>query len=250
MVWALLFGCLSGDPSVVRAAGTGDPTDDSGPADDGAPTDDSASTGTSGGCPSEMARVGAVCVDRWEAAIEGWSPYEVPSGGVAVSAAGRVPQGYISAEVAEAACAAAGKRLCTSEEWLLACSGGERTYPYGNDYDPAACNTEYAGAHPVCDYFGTCDGVWDTAHMNDPGINQQPGTESAAGAFAACRTPEGVFDLHGNLHEWVADTDGSFRGGFYADAALNGTGCAYVTTAHDRVYHDYSTGFRCCAAPG
>ena len=84
----------------------------------------------------------------------------------------------------------------------------------------------------------------------DPGINQQPGTEAAAGAFTGCATPEGVHDLHGNLHEWVADADGTFRGGFYADASLNGAGCAYVTTAHDRAYHDYSTGFRCCAEPG
>ena len=30
------------------------------------------------------------------------------------------------------------------------------------------------GGHPVVDYFGTADGVWDGVHMNDPGINQQP----------------------------------------------------------------------------
>jgi hypothetical protein len=47
----------------------------------------------------------------------------------------------------------------------------------------------------------------------------------------------------------VADGDGTFRGGFYADAALNGPGCTYRTTAHASSYHDYSTGFRCCADP-
>ena len=56
-----------------------------------------------------------------------------------------------------------------------------------------------------------------------------------------------MFDLHGNLHEWVDDPDGTFRGGFYADASINGDGCLYVTTRHDFSYHDYSTGFRCCA---
>ena len=35
--------------------------------------------------------------------------------------------------------------------------------------------------------------------------------------------------------------------GFYADAKLNGPGCTYATTAHEFTYHDYSTGFRCCA---
>jgi hypothetical protein len=36
-------------------------------------------------------------------------------------------------------------------------------------------------------------------------------------------------------------------GGFFMDTHLNGEGCDYRTTAHDFSYHDYSTGFRCCA---
>ena len=99
----------------------------------------------------------------------------------------------------------------------------------------------------MVDYFGTADGVWDEVHMNDPGINQQPGTVAPTGAFSRCVSASGVFDLHGNLHEWVSDADGTFRGGFYADAVINGPGCTYVTTAHGRTYHDYSTGFRCCS---
>ena len=55
-----------------------------------------------------------------------------------------------------------------------------------------------------------------------------------------------LFDLHGNLHEWVVDADGTFRGGFYVDVLINGPGCTYATTAHTSTYHDYSTGFRCC----
>jgi len=58
---------------------------------------------------------------------------------------------------------------------------------------------------------------------------------------------DGVFDLAGNLDEWTADPSGTFRGGDYVDDTLNGNGCAYTTTAHDASYHDYSTGFRCCA---
>ncbi|QXD15378.1 hypothetical protein GQ464_000010 [Rhodocaloribacter litoris] len=30
-------------------------------------------------------------------------------------------------------------------------------------------------------------------------------------------------------------------------ALCHGEGCLYRTTAHGRTYHDYSTGFRCCA---
>ncbi len=210
------------------------------------------------GCPPEMARIAAGCIDRWEAALEElapdgvWepaSPFQTIAGRTvrAVAAAGLVPQGYVGGDEAEDACLAAGKRLCTSEEWLAACRGPElRTFPYGANHVDGACNDVYAGGHPVVDLFGTSEGVWDAEHMNDPRINQQAGTVAASGRFAECVTPEGVFDLHGNLHEWVADVAGTFRGGFFADAALNGAGCLYATTAHDRTYHDYSTGLRCC----
>ena len=51
----------------------------------------------------------------------------------------------------------------------------------------------------------------------------------------------------GNLHEWVDDPDGTFQGGYYLDTHQHGDGCNYRTPAHDIYYHDYSTGFRCCA---
>jgi hypothetical protein len=209
-------------------------------------------------CPPQMALVSdQFCIDLYEGALEEqgpngqWSPaspYLVVGARVvrAVPAAGIVPQGYISGTEAAAACAAAGKRLCTPDEWLSACRGPQSfTYPYGNDHVAGACNDAYAGS-PVVNFFGTSMGVFDAVHMNDPGINQQAGTVAPGGQFASCRSSWGVFDLHGNLHEWVADPAGTFRGGFYADAVLNGPGCLYTTTAHDTAYHDYSTGFRCC----
>ena len=226
---ALLVACAPDDEPTKRRAGT-ETAADTGEEEDGP-------------CPTEMVLAGGVCIDRWEAFLLGQSPYEVPATGTANAASGEVPQGYISGVVAGEACAAAGKRLCTLDEWIGACAG---TWPYGDVYVPDACNDTYAGGHPVVDYFGTSDGVWDTEHMNDPGINQQPGTLDPSGANPDCVTPEGVYDLHGNLHEWIADPDGTFKGGFYADGEINGAGCTYTTSAHDFAYHDYSTGFRCC----
>jgi formylglycine-generating enzyme required for sulfatase activity len=51
----------------------------------------------------------------------------------------------------------------------------------------------------------------------------------------------------GNLHEWVDEPQATFRGGYYLDTRINGDGCEYRTVAHGADYHDYSTGFRCCA---
>jgi hypothetical protein len=214
--------------------------------------------GVSMACPDGMALVPALpaCIDRWEAALleelpDGglapFSPYENP-GSLTVKAEtspGRQPQGYISGTQSAAACARAGKRLCTLAEWLAACQGAEkRTYPYGTTYVAKACN-EGRTPHPVIEFYGTDVGVWDSLHMNDAGINQQADTVANSGAYTQCVTPEGVADLVGNLHEWVAD--GSFKGGYYVDAKINGDGCLYRTTAHAMSYHDYSTGFRCCA---
>jgi len=196
-------------------------------------------------CPTGMAHVDDFCIDKWEAHLEDWSAFEVPERGVAATAEGVVPQAYISGDVAASACTAAGKRLCTSDEWLRACQGPTgTTYPYGNVYDSAACN-EGRAVHPMEELFGE-DVNWMPEQMNDPLLNQLANSLDPTGANSACVSADSVYDLHGNLHEWVADTDGVFRGGFYVDAVINGAGCSYRTTAHGRSYHDYSTGFRCC----
>ena len=82
--------------------------------------------------------------------------------------------------------------------------------------------------------------------MNDPLINQLPGTVALTGAFGGCTNEYGVYDMVGNLHEWTHDSSGTFRGGYYMDTHLNGDGFLYYTRAHDVSYHVYSTWFRCC----
>jgi formylglycine-generating enzyme required for sulfatase activity len=83
--------------------------------------------------------------------------------------------------------------------------------------------------------------------MNDPQLNQLPGTLAKTGEYGSCVNGYGIHDMVGNLHEWVDDPDGTFLGGYYQDTHLNGDGCQYRTMAHAAWYHDYSTGFRCCA---
>lgn len=223
-----------------------------------------ASTGVR--CPEGMALIGdRVCVDRWEASIvrteagkeATWSPFRaldgLDGGFRATTKSGVTPQGYISGHQAERACRAAGKRLCTASEWELGCRGPKSTqFPYGNDRRAKVCNDDVRARHPVIEatnqagIFG--DKVWLDG-MNLPAINQLPDTLLPTGSREDCVTAEGLYDMVGNLHEWVAEADGTFRGGYYMDTTQNGDGCSYQTTAHDFDYHDYSTGFRCCADP-
>lgn len=93
--------------------------------------------------------------------------------------------------------------------------------------------------------------VW--TKLNDPALGQVEGALATTGSHPGCVNDFGVFDMVGNLHEWVA-TDpnavhGTFAGGYYLDTSINGDGCNYRTVAHAHEYHDYSTGFRCCAPP-
>ena len=171
----------------------------------------------------------------------------------AVTRAGVTPQGYISKNEAESACKAAKKRLCSGDEWEKACRGKKpTTFPYGDERKSGYCNDSgrapLAALHPELG----AEGVYASgAAMNDPRINEAPNTVAPTGSFAKCKNGFGVFDMVGNLHEWIADvhggTRGTFRGGYYQDTHLNGDGCSYRTVAHDVSYHDYSTGFRCCA---
>jgi sulfatase modifying factor 1 len=221
-------------------------------------------------CPEGMALVAErVCIDRWEAHLVSLeapagarkrlvdrTPYEAVDGAFgfrAASGPGTVPQGYISGRQAEAACRAAGKRLCTATEWERGCRGPKNLqFPYGNERTAKVCNDDVRERHPVLEASRLAgvrsDRVWMEG-MNLPAINQLEGGLEKTGAREGCVTSEGLFDMVGNLHEWVADADGTFRGGYYMDTSRNGDGCSYQTTAHDFDYHDYSTGFRCCADP-
>ena len=71
-------------------------------------------------------------------------------------------------------------------------------------------------------------------------------TVQRTAARSSCTNDYGVYDMVGNLHEWVDDPEGTFQGGYYMDTKINGEGCNYRTTAHGFSYRDYSTGFRCC----
>ena len=269
IVPALFFTVGCGTPS-SRADASATPGADLANGHSSTPSDGGAAASDLAGAPCAplMALVavgdGGVCVDRYEAATvelaDGGAAtphaYDHPVDGLtvaAVVAAGIKPQGYISEVQAKAACALAQKRLCTLTEWLAACEGPDgNTYPYGNTYEAGACN-EGRATNPVNDCFGAGSNVFTYDNMNSPCCEDQPMTVAAGGAFDKCVSYWGIYDMHGNLHEWISSATGAgngiFKGGFFVDAKINGAGCHYETTAHAQSYHDYSTGFRCCADP-
>jgi formylglycine-generating enzyme required for sulfatase activity len=67
------------------------------------------------------------------------------------------------------------------------------------------------------------------------------------GATATCASEFGggkLYDMVGNLDEWVESDPPEFVGGFYA--RMSTQGCEARVGSHAAIYYDYSTGTRCC----
>jgi sulfatase modifying factor 1 len=215
-------------------------------------------------CPSEMSNIDdRFCIDRWEDSLvevrpDGhevpWAPFGALEEGHplrAVSVPNVYPQAYISGAQAARACAASGKRLCAPVEWRKACMGPDQTtFGYGNERVAGRCND--SGYSPMLRLFPQVAISWTRVgmtEMNDARLNQLDSTLAPTGSHDTCTNGYGVYDMVGNLHEWTSDPNGTFQGGYYLDTHRNGDGCTYRTVAHEFTYHDYSTGFRCCAEP-
>jgi formylglycine-generating enzyme required for sulfatase activity len=136
--------------------------------------------------------------------------YEYPGGNT-------IPRTNVSFADATRICSARGERLCSEGEWERACRGkGGASYPYGQAFDGARCNTKGAGA-----------------------------ALSPAGTFQSCKSAVGAYDMSGNVAEWVAS--GAQKGGSTHDGAKESRCSAVIRGAP--VSGGPLVGFRCCADP-
>jgi formylglycine-generating enzyme required for sulfatase activity len=159
---------------------------------------------------------------------------------------GVLPTGYLNGYAARNACASVGKRLCKHEEFVTACRGeSDQDFPYGKHYRHQSCNV-FREAHPAHSLHGNPS----IGHL-DPRLNlvSEAGHPllRRTGATASCASRWGddaIYDMVGNLDEWIDAPKGAFAGGFYSRSTREG--CAAVITVHPKPYFDYSLGVRCC----
>jgi formylglycine-generating enzyme required for sulfatase activity len=157
-----------------------------------------------------------------------------------------VPSGYMSGIMARRVCENAGKRLCAPAEWTTACKGQNATkFPYGDTYQDGVCNV-FRESHPAVVLYGNAS----KNHL-DPRLNLAEGESGPllrkTGATERCRSDWGadaIYDMVGNLDEWVDDDQGAFQGGFYSRGTREG--CDARIAVHPPAYLDYSLGVRCC----
>ncbi len=143
---------------------------------------------------------------------------------------------------AAAACKGEGKRLCTDSEWTLACEGQERSpYPYGTKRDSNACNIDKP--HPDVNEKALANPATRDAEV------ARLWQGEASGSRAQCVSSYGVFDMTGNVDEWVVNETGQgfrsgLKGGYWGPVRDR---CRPMTTAHGEDFSFYQIGFRCCA---
>jgi len=171
---------------------------------------------------------GTFYIDRFEASVD--------KSGRAVSLPGVLPTNASWFE-AEAACKKAGKRMCLEEEWISACAGkpaiDNNNNKWFNDDDIEGTRYPYGAFYEN----GTCHDAQKTL----------TGSSVKAGSMHGCRTPTGVYDLTGNLNEWIGATKdkASMTGGHFGSG--EGAACNRRGSMFGPGNRNNTTGFRCCA---
>lgn len=160
--------------------------------------------------------------------------------GAASSAKHSIPALNVSWFQAKEACEKAGKRLCREEEWVSACQGARAVDD--NQNREFADDMIEGTAYPYGDYHddGRC---WDGRDKGD----FRP---VYTGEMPACATATGVYDLTGNVEEWVGDTPAraALIGGAW-DTSDDHARCYRRNDSFGAGYASPRTGFRCCSGP-
>jgi len=191
-------------------------------------------------CPKGMVAFSNFCMDQYEAPnIFGARPFVAQT-----------------ATDGHEWCTEKGKRLCREDEWLFACEGKlGRKYPYGNKWRQNICNDTQKWIPPNwgdIQQYPLPRGVREVNKLNQ---------SRPAGSYKECHTPEGVFDLGGNVSEWVIKTEyhttdwdevmmGCYWSGCYGkNRGIERSICRGTNAGHPGTrgfFRTYEAGFRCC----
>ncbi len=158
---------------------------------------------------------------------------------------GEKPKVFVTWYDARDACEATGKRLCARAEWTLACEGPKRApYPYGWTRLPSPCNV----GRPMIDV--------DEQRLIDVATRatelERLWQADPIGSHPDCVSPNGVFDMVGNVDEWTDNSEenprqpASLNGGYWGPVRNT---CRLTTKTHGPEFQFYQIGFRCCADP-
>lgn len=210
-------------------------------------------------CPSDMVQINNYCIDRYEASRPDATADDIGDDeSQATSRMGVLPWNVNPMNSThlgefEDACEAAGKRLCTADEWFESCNGADNsTYVWGNSFDAETCNC----VDTYCDDYCAANGISLENCNTAANCGYACGASSRVscfhvaptGSFNDCTNDYGAYDINGNVWEIVpVATNIDSRGYMVRGGAYN---CA---NAPERLECDFNAGwdalyagFRCC----
>jgi len=184
---------------------------------------------------------------------------------------GQRPQSWMTWYDVKHACEAQGKRLCTKEEWTFACEGPDmQPYPYaghgehpGYSRDESACNIDNPFPEdpekPINPQTGKRYeiSVFDSKRPHDRVTTILDNLLTPAGSKPECASPWGVYDMVGNIDEFINNTAipehsprAPFRSGLMSGHVFGVRNqCRAMTDGHYEYFGWYETGGRCCGDP-
>ena len=187
------------------------------------------------------------------------------------------PVTWVSSKEASEICQAEGKRLCDADEWESSCSGRPVPPQYERRADNRSRDTTWAYGPErrsgVCAMGSKKSPECDKAMVSGKGAREACGTNAwPSGYFPECSTPDGVYDLHGNVAEHMSlpqSKEQSTKTGGAGATEMKGSWFAFPDTKKPVVHPDdclwrepgwhrtrvddprshsnYHLGFRCCA---
>lgn len=184
------------------------------------------------------------------------------------------PMTWVTTKEAQQLCEAVGKRLCDAHEWEGACAGAlrapEEEYAFGRERQAMRwqhnSDREIRWAYgEKKDHSRCATASRKSKKCTSSGWKQCGSNTYPAGAFPECRSPFGVYDLHGNAAEHMnlpLEADQLGRAGGFGVPEMKGSwfifqnveahldDCRWRAPAwHDnegRNHSNYHLGFRCC----
>ena len=170
-------------------------------------------------------------------------------GGAATVGRHQVPATQMSWFAARDACAAAGKRLCAEAEWVAACQSAA---PVDDDGDQQFADDMVEGmTYPYSDYHNPTR-CWD-GHSRGTKCGPEKDQDCRpvyTGELPGCVTQDGVYDMTGNVEEWVGTSaEGAVLLGGAFDTSKDHARCYRRNDTYGPGFANIRTGFRCCKDP-